>query len=72
VGDGIPAVLEPRGKAAIAAPLEVWDFVTVTPRTRVYASTVCDHDSAQHDPFLAACFDDVTKWLRRARQRSGI
>ncbi len=71
VGDALPAVLEPRGKATIAAPLEVWDAVTLTKRTRVYATTTCDHESAPHDPFLAAWFKSVTEWLRNARQRSG-
>lgn len=71
VGDPIPAVLEPRGKATIAAPLEVWDSVKVTARTRVYATTACDHEKAQHDPFLSACFDVVTEWLRGVRKRAG-
>jgi hypothetical protein len=71
VGDAVPAALEPRGKVTIAAPLEVWDTVTVTPRTRVYATTDCDHESARHDPFLGTCFEMVSQWLRGARQGSG-
>jgi hypothetical protein len=57
VGDTILAVLEPLGKATIAALLETWETVTLTPLTRAYATTACDLEMARHDPFLAVCFE---------------
>jgi hypothetical protein len=71
LGDALPAVLGPRGKAIIVAPLTVWEVASVTSRTRVYASTACDHDKAKHSALLATWFADVRGWLREARERAG-
>jgi len=61
------AALNGQTASLRASPREVWDVAEVTPRTKVYASTACDHDATALSPDLPDWFDDVTGWLRVAR-----
>jgi hypothetical protein len=69
VGDALPAVLQPREKATIAAPLEVWTTTRCTSKTQVFACTICDHDATGRNPFLAHCYRVIETHTQAARRR---